>query len=468
MSERFVLVDRDTPFLLEPSVQEWLPENHLARFIVDIVDRLDLSRLQASYAGRGSAAYHPAMLTALLFFGYATGVFSSRKLEAATYDSLAMRFICANTHPDHDTIASFRKRFFAEIAALFVQVLEIAHDLGVLKLGTVSLDGSKVKAYASKHKALSYGHAQKLEAQLRQEVEQLMAMAEAADTADDAAGLDIPAEIERRTARLEAIEQAKKRIEQRAAERAAEEAERHQRKRVNKENGSTPPGSSSGVDVRSAAEVDAAADDAAADDAPAVVPKAKEQVNLTDEQSRIMPTSGGGFEQAYNAQAIVDVDSMLVLGALMTQKANDAHQVEPAVAHLGQLPDKLGKVHTALADNGFCSEENVERFVAAGITPMLALGREAHNIPLSDRLSDPPPLPDDASSIEKMKHRMRSREGRALYGKRKSTVEPVFGIIKHVMGFRQFSVRGVELVAAEWQLVAAAFNLRRLFKLAGG
>ena len=204
MSGRFVSVDRDTPYLLPPSVQEWLPENHLARFVVEMVERLDLDRLTTAYRGRGSDAFHPAMMVALLFYGYATGVFSSRKLERETYDSVAVRYVAANRHPDHDTIANFRKRFLTELSALFVQVLNLAQQMGVLKLGKVSLDGTKVHANASKHSALSWGHACKIEAQLKAEVEQLMRLAEEADQAEIPDGMSIPQELERREERLAA------------------------------------------------------------------------------------------------------------------------------------------------------------------------------------------------------------------------------------------------------------------------
>ena len=225
MSAKFIDYDQATLFLLPPSLQDWLPEDHLARFVVEIVDQLDLSSLKAAYAGRGSQPYNPEMLLALLFYGYATGVFSSRKLERSTYDSVAFRFIAANTHPDHDTIAVFRKRFLRELKPLFVQILLIAGQAGVLKMGTVSLDGTKVKANASKHKALSYAHANKLEEQLKAEVAELLRQAEAADQADLPDGMSIPEELSRRTERLKAIADAKAEIERRATERFAQEKE---------------------------------------------------------------------------------------------------------------------------------------------------------------------------------------------------------------------------------------------------
>ena len=283
-------VDRQTGFLLPPSVDEWLPERHLARFVVEVIDRLDLSLMVKAYRGSGSASYHPSVLLGLLVYGYATGVFSSRKLERATYDSVAFRFIAANDHPDHDTIATFRRRFLGEIETLFVGVLVLAREMGMLKLGTVALDGTKLHANASRHSALSYEHASKIEAQLRTEVAELLAMAEAADRADVPDGMSVPQELARREDRLARIAEAKAKIEARARERFAREQAEHEAKlkaRAEKEKatGKKPGGKPPAP--------------------PTADPGATDQVNLTDEDSRIMPVAGGGFEQAYNAQAAV-------------------------------------------------------------------------------------------------------------------------------------------------------------------
>lgn len=231
----FVIADRDTNFLLPPSVQDWLPEDHLARFVVEVVDQLDLSELTRQYAGRGSRAHHPAVLLSLLIYGYATGVFSSRKIERATHDSIAFRYLAANTHPDHDTIATFRRRFLPQVEALFVQVLLLAREMNLAKLGRIALDGTKVKANASKHKALSYAHANKIEAQLKAEVSALAAQAEAADQAPVLEGMDIPAEIARREARLEALADAKRAIEARAQERFDQEQADYQQKQAKRQ-----------------------------------------------------------------------------------------------------------------------------------------------------------------------------------------------------------------------------------------
>jgi len=449
MGHHFVPVDRSTPFLLPPSLQEWLPEEHLARFIVEVVEHLDLSPLESSYAGRGSKAYHPGMLLALLFYGYATGIFSSRKLEAATYDSIAFRYICANEHPDHDTIATFRRRFLPQLEQFFTAILVLAGEMGFLKLGTVSLDGSKVKANASKHKALSWGHALKLEEQLKEEVRALLALAEATDREEENQ-FDLPAELARREERLAAIAAAKGRIEERArqrneAEQAAYEAKIAERQAKAKASGKKARGKEPKP--------------------PEPGPKQKDQVNLTDEESRIMPVSGGGFEQAYNAQAGVDTETHLVVTQFVTQAPNDKEQVEPALEILTTLPEALGQVETMLTDNGFFSEANVKAAQDRGIEPLMALGREAHHQSLAERMHEPEAPAPGASALERMTHRLKTAEGRALYGLRKSTVEPVFGQIKHVMGFRQFMVRGLERVSGEWTLVTTAYNIRRLFQL---
>jgi transposase len=224
---RFVPIDRDTAYLLPPSVDEWLPQDHLARFVVEVIDKLDLGELVRQYAGRGSDAHHPAVLLGLLIYGYSSGVFSSRKIERATYDSVAFRYVAANTHPDHDTIATFRRRFLPQVKALFVQVLVLAREMKCLKLGTIALDGTKVHANASKHKALSWGHANKIEAQLREEVRTLLTLGEKADRAGVPDGMDVPAEIARREQRLKAIDAAKAQIEQRARERLEAEQQEH-------------------------------------------------------------------------------------------------------------------------------------------------------------------------------------------------------------------------------------------------
>jgi len=325
-------IDRDTGFLLPPSVDEWLPDRHLARFVVEVIDGLDLRGMSGSYRGSGSASYHPALLLGLMVYGYATGVFSSRKLERATFDSVAFRFIVANEHPDHDTIAAFRRRFLKEIEGLFVQVLMLARETGVLKLGTVAIDGTKIRANASRHRALSYEHAGKIEAQLKQEVSELMAKAEAADQADIPDGMSIPHELALREARLAKIAQARATIAARAkaryeAEQAEHEAKLAARAAKQAATGRKPGGKSPAP--------------------PTEGPHPTDQVNLTDEDSQIMPVAGGGFDQCYNAQAAVAADSMLVVATDVSQAPNDKQQLAPTLDKIMDLPAALGTPATA-------------------------------------------------------------------------------------------------------------------------
>ena len=444
---RFHPVDRQTGYLLPPSVDDWLPEGHLARFIVEVIDGLNLSALEKAYAGRGSTAYHPSVLLGLLVYGYANGVFSSRKIERASYDSIAFRFIAAGTHPDHDTLASFRRRFLDELAGLFVQVLEMAREMKLLKLGTICLDGTRIKANASRHSALSHGHIEQLEVQLTAEVKSLLAQAEQADQSAVPDGMDLPAEIARRQARLDAMAAAKAKIDARAKvrlekEQAEFEARVARREQKARESGKPPGGKPPKP--------------------PVAGPKAQDQINLTDEASRIMPVAGGGFDQAYNAQAAVDTASLLVVAPAVTQAANDKEQVVPMLAQLAALPDALGQVEQLLADTGFYSAKNVQACQAQGIDPFIAVKRDEHHPAPHERFTEPAALPADATPAQAMAHKLKTQSGRALYALRKQTVEPVFGIIKSVMGFRQFSLRGLKQVAGEWTLVCLAWNLKRM------
>lgn len=444
-------INRNTDFLLPPSVDEWLPERHLARFVVEVVDQLDLSAMEKAYRGSGSASYHPAMLLGLLIYGYATKVFSSRAIERATYDSVAFRFIAGNEHPDHDTIATFRKRFLVQIEGLFVDVLKLARTMGVLRLGTVALDGTKLHANASRHSALSYGHAKKIEKRLRCEVRELLKLAEQADAADVPDGMSIPEELERREARLAAIAEAKKKIEARALERerseyeAKLEARAQREKQTGRKPRGRPPEPPSGqVDDR-------------------------EQINLTDEESRIMPVAGGGFEQCYNAQAAVTADSLLVVAHDVTQAANDKKQLIPMIGRLKALPEELGSACHLLADNGYLSAANVDACAEAEIEPLIALGRERHHPGWRKRFAKAPKAPPgSATPMRRMAHRLKTPEGKALYALRKHTPEPVFGIIKSVMGFDQFLLRGFDNVRGEWNLVTMSWNIKRMFALSPG
>ncbi len=443
-------VDRQTAFLLPPSVEEWLPERHLARFVVEVIDGLDLGGMIGAYRGSGSAAHHPRMLLGVLIYGYATGVFSSRKLERATFDSMAFRYIAANDHPDHDTIATFRRRFLKEIEGLFVRVLLLGREMGVLKMGTVGLDGTKIHANASRHSALSWEHASKLEAQLKAEVADLLARAEAADEADVPDGMSIPEELALREKRLAKLAEARAKIEARAKERYERERAEHEAKLGARETKTATTGKPGGKPPAP----------------PVEGPLPKDQINLTDEDSRIMPASGGGFEQSYNAQAVVAAGSLLVVAVDVVQTPNDKQQLEPMLGKIEALPERLGAAETLLADAGYFSAANVEACRQAELEPLIAMGRQPHHPPLGERFAKEAPRPENPTPVEAMAHRLKTPEGRKLYALRKQTPEPVFGIIKSVLGFRQFSLRGLDKVRAEWSLVTMAWNLKRMFVLA--
>ncbi|MDA8248997.1 MAG: IS1182 family transposase [Rhodospirillales bacterium] len=444
-------INRDMDFLMPPSVDDWLPQRHLARFVVEVIEGLDLRAMSGSYRGSGDASYPPQLLLGLIIYGYATGVFSSRKLERATYDSVAFRFVAANQHPDHDTIATFRRRFLPQVEALFVQVLGVAREIGVLKLGTVALDGTRIHANASRHSALSYEHATRIEAQLKGEVADLVGRAEAADQADVPDGMSIPEELARREKRLAEIARAKAVIEARAKERHARERAEYEAK----------------VAARDArAEQTGRKPSGRVPQPPVEGPLPTDQINLTDEQSRIMPVACGGFEQCYNAQAAVAADSLLVVAADVVQAPNDKRQLEPMLGKLAELPDELGKVGDLLADNGYFSEGNVNACATAGIEPVIAMGREAHHPSLAERFAEDPAPPKDPTPVASMRHRLQTKAGKARYALRKQTPEPVFGIIKSVLGFRQFLLRGLDKVRGEWSLVTMAWNMTRMFALA--
>jgi hypothetical protein len=362
-----------------------------------------------------------------------------------------MRYICGNLQPDHDTIATFRRRFAEQIEDLFTEVVLIAAEMGCAELGTISLDGTKVKANASKHKALSRAGIQRIEAQLREEVAELMRMAEEADREELPDEFSIPEELKRREERLAALEEAKAKVDARAQERLQKEQADYEAKMAK----------------RSAEEEEAGREKAGRKPKPPELEKRPtDQVNLTDEESRIMPVSGGGFEQAYNAQAAVDVESGIILGARLTQVPNDKREIEPMLERLEALPDELGEPEHLLADSGYYSEENVKRCVQTGVRPYIAQKRKKHNHRLEEllrRSARPDEGKDDP--VAAMRRRMQTEEGRTRYARRKGTSEPTFGQIKHVLGFRQFMLRGFEKVRAEWNLVCMAANVKKMHAL---
>ena len=377
-------------------------------------------------------------------------MFSSRKLERASHDGLAFRFVAANRHPDHDTIAAFCRRFLRGIGGLFVEVLLLARGMGVLKMGTVALDGTKIHANASRHSALSYEHAGRIEAQLKAGLAGLMALAEASDQADAPDGMSIPEELSRRGTRLAGIARGKAVIGARTKERhargkAAQDAKRAAREAKTKETGRKPGGNPPAP--------------------PAGGPLPDDQVNMTDGESRIIPVAGGGSDQCCNAQAVVAAGSLLVVAADVVQAPNDRQHLQPMPGRLAALPDPLGAIATLLADSGCFSGANVEACAAAGIDPLIAMGRQAHHPPLAGRFAPAPPEPADPTPLGSMAHRRKTPGGKALCALRKHRPEPVFGILKSVLGFRQFPLRGQARVRSEWSPVTMAWNIKRLFAL---
>lgn len=434
--------------LMPYDLNSWLPEDHLARFVVDIVDKLNFSHVYNQYRGSGSVPYDPRLLLSLLFYGYCTGVFSSRKIEKATYDSVAFRFIAGNHHPDHDTISSFRKRFLPEIKGWFKEILLIGKELGLVKVGNIYIDGTKVQANASRHKAMSYEYIKKLESQLEAEIEKLLDLADQQDEQEKAVDLDIPEEIKRRKDRLERIKEAKKVVEERATERYKKEKEEYEQKlqeRQEKEK-------QSGKKARGKAPNE-----------PVNVPDKKDQYNYTDPQSRIMKTSRG-FDQCYNGQAAVNED-MLIVGAYCNAHANDKQEFIPAI---DAVPKELGQITNAVADTGYFSQTNINQCQQRTINPIISTAREKHNSFLDAVFNQEDEPKTGSLPIEKMNQILKSETGSQIYKKRKQTVEPVFGIIKEILGFRRFSLRGEQETDAEWSLVCAAYNLKRMFNLSVG
>lgn len=460
MGPRFVNIDRDTPLLLPPDLRDWVPANHLAHFVVDVVEAMDLRQIKVNTRGTGDEEYPPYMLVCLVIYSYATGTFGSRRIEQSTYDNVAVRFITANTHPDHDTICTFRRENKELLSELFVKVLEMARELKILKVGkiTVSVDGSKVLANASKHSAVSYQRAGEKIGQLELEVQQLMEKAQQANATPLADGLTIPEEIMRRQERKAALAKARAEIEARAHARYALDLVEHQRKMAERQArqeqgekvGGKPPAP------------------------PSPQPGPTEQYNFTDPESRIMKAGNGQhFEQSFNAQAAVEADSRLIVGDRVSQAPNDKQELVPTVA---AIPAEVGKLGAVLADNGFYSEKAVQQIELSaqgeptGTIVYAPLDKTSHHRTVADleKKAEPEPPAAGASVSEVMRHRLKTGSGKALYKLRQQTVEPVFGIIKAAMGFRQFLLRGVDKVSLEWKLVCLAYNFRRLHTLGAG
>jgi transposase len=453
MARRFRMVDYEKSLDQTITIRDVLPPDHLARFIVRVILMLDVSAIYARYSDEGGEAYAPELLLGLLFYGYATGVFSSRKIEKATYESIPFRFLAGGWHPDHDTIANFRKTFLPEIVELFAQVLVIACELGILKLGNISLDGSKIHADASKSHAVSYGRLLQLEQSLRAEVEELLALGEKADRGELPPGLDLPVEIALREKRLLNLEQAKAVLEARAqeryeAEQAEYEAKMREREEKAKQTGRKPRGR-------------------APQPPTANGPEAKDQYNFTDPDSRIMKNSTNkGFDQHYNVQVAVDQESMLIVGNTLSNHPTDR---EEALSTVDAIPAEVGKPKAAALDNGYWSPTNVEGLDERRIEPYIATGRDSHHQSWQERFAQEPEPPDErASLIVQMAYKLKTAIGKLIYGLRKSTAEPVIGIIKETLGFRQFSLRGLAAVAGEWCLVCLAYDLKRMHSLVAG
>jgi transposase len=452
MSRTFKTADYAATLEIQVRLGDCLPPDHLARFVVDTIAVLDLSAIQGRYGAKGGQPYDPVLLLGILFYGYATGVFSSRKLERATYESSPFRSVAGNRHPDHDTLAHFRRTFLPEIQDAFVQILLVAQQVGVLALAVVSQDGTKIHADASKSQAISYKWLLELEPRLRAAVAALFALAEQTEQQDLPAGLVVAQEVALRQARLEQLAVAKAVLEARAAERDAAAQAEYEAKmaeraakaaRTGKQPGGKPPAP------------------------PTPGPRDKDQYTCTDPESRSMKNgTDQGFDQHDNAQVVVAQESLLVVGTSLSNHPNDQQEVAPT---LDAIPPAVGTPQAAALDAGFFSAATMRACEERGIEPSIAPGREAHQQTLQDLLAPAPvPPPAGASPRVQMAYKLHTPEGQAIYRARKRTVEPVIGIIKEVLGFRQFSLRGEQAAAGAWCLVCLAYNLKRLHVLLGG
>jgi transposase len=455
MSARFVNLDRQTPMLLPCDLRDWVPAGHIVHFILDAVEQLPLTHFHINHRGTGSEQYPPGMMLALLIYSYATGRFGSRTIEAATHSDVAVRYLCANTHPDHDSICTFRTANEAAFKAAFVSVLQLAHHLRLTQVGTVSVDGTKIQANASKHAAVSYQRAGEMIAQLELEVQELMERAEQAQARETQETLDLPAELVRREKRVAALQQARQVIEERAREMAAAQQPEYEAKAVARQQQRDAGKKPHGKDPTP----------------PSPTPDPKAQYNFTDPESRIMKAgSGQHFEQSYNAQAAVD-EAMMIVGERVSDAPNDKQELVATVAAI--RPVVAPEVKAVLVDSGFYSQAAVTAVeqkpdgTTTGRRVYAAVEKHSHHKSVADLLpqSEPAAPGPQASAQEIMAHRLQTAAGKALYKLRKQTVEPVFGIIKEVMGFRQFLLRGRAKVGLEWTLVCVSYNLKRMFRL---
>lgn len=452
MARKFKTVEYEKALDMQLSMREVLSADHMARFVVEVLAELDMSGFYKQYSDVGAPPYAPEVMLGLLMYGYATGIFSSRKIEKATYEIVPFRFIAGGMHPDHATLADFRKRFLKEIEEIFVQILLVAQAMGHLKLGNVSLDGSKIHADASKSKAVSYKRLLEIDAHLQKEVAELLALADKADGGQLPEGMVIEDEVARRQQRREQLQQAKQVLDERAkaryaAEKAEYDAKMAQREAKAAAKGQKPSGRTPTPPTPGARD--------------------KDQYNFTDPDSRIMknPTNKG-FDQHYNAQVVADHDSRLLVGTWVCNHPNDKQAALPTI---DTISPQVGVPTSASLDNGYFSQDNIDGLHARLIDPLIATGRTSHQWSWQAYFFDHPLPPDQgASAKEKMAYKLRTLSGKAVYRLRKSTIEPIIGIIKEVLGFRQFSLRGLRSVRGEWSLVCSAYNLKRLHTLSLG
>jgi transposase len=456
MAKGYLPYDIDQRLLLPPDMRAWLPEGHLALFLLDVVSALDLSPIYAVYDAkdeRGRAGYHPAMMVALLLYAYCTGRPSSRRIERATYEDVAFRVLAGDSHPDHDSVAAFRKEHLQALSGLFMQVLRLCQKAGLVKLGHIAIDGTKIKANASKHKGMSYERMGEAEKKLEDEVQKLLAEAERIDAEEDAKhgkgqrGDELPKELKRREDRLRKIREAKAALEQEAKEKAAAKAaevvtKAKEREEKAAEAGKKPTGPKPKVP-----------------DPESAVPEPKAQRNFTDPDSRIMPDGAnkGSFVQGYNAQIAVDGEAQVIVAVTLTQSPNDARQLVPMAQAIVENVGTLAE--TTSADAGYFSAEAIEHPALASTNLLVPPSRQKHGAELTKGSADP-----TASSKEQMRHKLASGPGRALYKMRKAIVEPVFGQIKEARGLRRLLLRGLDAACAEFQFIALTHNLLKLFR----
>jgi len=448
---KFVSIDRDSPLLLPYDLRDWIPSDHIVHFILEAVELVNISSFQVNHKGSGSEQYPPHMMLSLLIYNYATGRFSSRVIEQATYSDIAVRYICGgNIHPDHDTICTFRRKNMTAFKEAFVKVLMLAQELGHFKkVGTVSVDGSKFKANASKHSAVSYKRAGEMVEQLELEIGEFVNKAEYADNTVEN-GLSIPDEIKRREDRVKALNKAREIIEERFEERRAEKQAEYESKMVVREEKSKTGKKPRGRKPQP----------------PAKTPDGKSQYNFIDPESRIMKAgTGKHYEQCYNGQLAVDTENMLIAGGYVTDNCNDKNELAKVI---NSINSSIRKVDVAIADTGYMNEKEILKIEKDTDTKVYcAVAKQSHHKTIDELFThnDPPEPDKSATFTEKMKYRLKTKKGKEIYKLRKQTVEPVFGIIKSAIGFRNFRLRTLEKVMIEFELVKNAYNIKRLFNL---